>query len=442
MSTTDFADIDLFRDPDLPQDPYAYYDWVREQGPVWYYPKWDVWLITGHEEATAVYHDQTTWSNCNTVSGTFVKIPVPLEGDDITEIIEEYRDELPFSDQLPSFDPPKHTDQRGLLMRLITPKRLTENEAFMWEFADRTIDEFYERGECEFIPEYALPFTLMVVADLLGVPDEDRDEIRAKLAGKERPMAKFRASLVQEGGGPAPLAHKPLEFLYERFTGYIEDRRRAPRDDIMTEMAQATFPDGTLPPVDDVMRISANLFSAGGETTARLITMSFRRLGDRADLQQRLRDDPELISPFIEEQLRIESPLKGSFRLARVPATVGGIDLPAGTTVFLMPDAANRDPREFENPGEFRLDRANGRAHVAFGHGIHSCVGAPLARAETKVTIQRFLDRTTDIRISDAHHGPADARRYGYDPTYMLRGLKQLHLEFTPRATGHREGRR
>ena len=100
----------------------------------------------------------------------------------------------------------------------------------------------------------------------------------------------------------------------------------------------------------------------------------------------------------------------------------------------MMPDAPNRDPRQFENPGEFRLDRANGRAHLAFGHGIHSCVGAPLARAETKVTIQRFLDRTEDIRISEAHHGPADARRYDYDPTYMLRGLKELHLEFTPRA--------
>ncbi len=429
--TSDFADIDLFRDPDLPQDPYEYYDWVREQGPVWYYPKWDVWLISGYDEAVAVYHDQATWSNCNTVSGPFVKMSVPLEGDDITEIIEAHRDELPFSDQLPSFDPPKHTAQRGLLMRLITPKRLKENEEYMWQLADRTIDEFYDRDECEVIPEYALPFTLMVVADLLGVPADDRDEIRAKLAGRDRPMAKFRASLVQDAD-PTKLAHKPLEFLYERFTGYIEDRRREPRDDIMTEMAQATFPDGSLPPVDDVMRISANLFSAGGETTARLITMSLRRLGDDPDLQQRLRDEPDLISTFIEEQLRIESPLKGSFRLARVATTVGGIDLPPGTTVFLMPDAANRDPRQFDDPGEFRLDRANGRMHLGFGHGIHSCAGAPLARAETKVTIQRFLDRTAEIRISEAHHGPADARRYVYDPTYMLRGLKELHLEFTP----------
>ena len=431
MRSTDFADLDLFRDPDLPQDPYAYYDWVRAQGPVWYYPMWDVWLVTGYDEAIAVYHDQQTWSNCNTVSGPFVKMSVPLEGDDITEIIEAHRDELPFSDQLPSFDPPKHTEQRGLLMRLITPKRLTENEENLSGIADRTIDEFLHRAECDFIPEYAQPFTLMVVADLLGVPDEDRDAIRTRLTAKDRPMAKFRASLVQEGG-EADLSHKPLEFLYEQFTRYIEDRRRAPRDDIMTEMAQATFPDGTLPPVEDVMRISANLFSAGGETTARLITMSFRRLADDPALQQRLRDDHRLIPAFVEEQLRIESPLKGAFRLARVPTTVGGIHLAAGTTVFLMPDAANRDPRQFEHPGEFRLDRANGRQHLGFGHGIHTCAGAPLARAETRVTIERFLDRTLDIRISEAHHGPPGARRHEYDPTYMLRGLKELHLELTP----------
>jgi cytochrome P450 family 150 subfamily A5 len=430
---TDFADVDLFRDPDLPQNPYDFYDWVREQGPVWYYPRWDVWLITGHDEAIAVYHDQDKWSSCNTVSGPFVKLPVPLEGDDISEIIEEHRDGLPFSDQLPSFDPPKHTAQRGLLMRLITPKRLKENEESMWGLADRTIDEFFDRRECDVIPEYALPFTLMVVADLLGVPDADRDEIRAKLASRDRPMAKFRASLVQEGGA-GELSHKPLEFLYERFTAYIEDRRRSPRDDIMTELAEARFPDGSLPPVDDVMRIAANLFSAGGETTARLITMSLRRLADDPDLQQQLRADPALMAPFVEEQLRIESPLKGSFRLARVPATVGGIALPAGTTVFLMPDAANRDPRQFECPAEFRLDRTNGRMHLGFGHGIHSCAGAPLARAETKVTIQRFLDRTAELRISAAHHGPADGRRFEYDPTYMLRGLRSLHLEFTPRA--------
>jgi cytochrome P450 len=298
-------------------------------------------------------------------------------------------------------------------MRLITPKRLKENEAFMWRLADQTFDEFFARGECEFIREYALPFTLLVVADLLGVPEDDRDTVRRQLVDKKR---------AEE------MSHAPLEYLYAQFTAYIEDRRRAPREDVMTGLATATFPDGTLPDVDDVMRIAANLFSAGGETTARLLSTSFRILGDRADLQRALRDNPDKIPAFIEEALRLEPPIKGEFRLARVPVTVGGVDLHAGTVVFLM----NGDPRQFENPHEFRLDRANGRHHIGFGHGIHSCVGAPLARAEARITIERFLARTRDIQISEAAHGPADARRYEYDPTYMLRGLRELHLEFTP----------
>ncbi|MFN8035440.1 MAG: cytochrome P450 [Acidimicrobiia bacterium] len=417
MTTTDFASVDLFRDEELPQDPYPFYEWVRSHGPVWYYPMWDVWLVTGYDEVIAVYHDQKSWSNCNTVSGPFFKMSVPLEGDDISEIIEEHRDELPFSDQLPSFDPPKHTAHRALLMRLITPKRLKENEEFIWAYADRTIDEFLDRGECELVQDYAYPFTVMVIADLLGVPDEDRDAFREQLVHKER---------------PSKMSHKPLEYLYAQFTRYIEARRANPRDDIMNEMAHATFPDGTLPPVSDVMKIAANLFSAGSETTGRLIVMCLRTLGDHPEFQQRLRDDQSLVNPFIEEMLRTEAPLKGSFKLAKIPTTVGGVDLPAGSTVFVMTDAGSRDPRQFECPAEFRLDRANGRQHLAFGHGIHTCAGAPLARAETHATLVRLLDRTSDIRISEAHHGSPGARRYRYDPTYMLRGLQELHLDLTP----------
>ena len=111
---------------------------------------------------------------------------------------------------------------------------------------------------------------------------------------------------------------------------------------------------------------------------------------------------------------------------------MGGVDLPPGACAYVMVGAANRDPRQFEDPDEFRLDRANGRQHVGFGHGIHTCAGAPLARAETVVSLERFLDRTSDIRVDEDHHGPLDARRYDYDPTYMLRGLKELHLEFDP----------
>ena len=178
MASPDYATIDFFRDKDLFQDPHAYYEWMRAQGPVWHGPKRGVVFVSGYDEAVAVYRDHERFSSCNTVAGPFFPWPVPLEGDDISAIIDEHRDALPFSDQLPSFDPPQHTDQRGLLMRLITPKRLKENEEFMWRLADQTFDEFIDRGECEFVHDYALPFTLLVVADLLGVPEDDRDEFR------------------------------------------------------------------------------------------------------------------------------------------------------------------------------------------------------------------------------------------------------------------------
>ena len=302
-------------------------------------------------------------------------------------------------------------------MRLITPKRLRENEAAMWGMADRIMDGFLADGECEFIRAFAVPFTLEVVAELLGVPEEDRATTLHRLMHKER---------------PSKLEHKPLAHLDAQFTAYIEERRREPRDDIMTEMAEARFADGTLPPVEDVMRIAANLFTAGSETTARLMSTCLRILGDRPDLQAAVRADHALIPAFVEEALRLESPLQGQFRMARRATTVGGVDLAPGDSAYVMVGAANRDPRQFEDPEDFRLDRPNGRQHVGFGHGIHTCAGAPLARAETVVTLERFLDRTTDLRVSEAHHGPPSARRYEYDPTYMLRGLKELHLEFDP----------
>jgi cytochrome P450 family 150 subfamily A5 len=425
VSSSDFDAINFFRAKTLYQDPYAYYEYLREHGPVWREPYQGVVMVTGYEEAVAVYRDSATFSSCNAVSGPFPGFPVPLVGDDVSALIEQHRDELPFSDQLPTFDPPKHTAHRGLLMRLITPKRLKENEDFMWRLADRQIDEFLDRGECEFIHEYASPFTLLVIADLLGVPEADHATFREELLGDRLPTR----SRGKPGKG---MAHKPLEFLYSRFTTYIEDCRREPRHDVMTDLATATFPDGSLPEVSDVMLIAANLFAAGKETTARLLGQALRFLAERPELQELLRDDRDCIPSFIEEALRLESPIQGDFRLSRVPTTIGGVDIPAGSTVMLLNGAANRDPRAFEQPAELKLDRVNGRQHLGFGFGIHTCAGAPLARAEARVSFERILDRMGDIRISDAAHGPAGARRYEYTPTYMLRGLEGLHVEFTP----------
>src|SRR5207237_7008388 len=127
-----------------------------------------------------------------------------------------------------------------------------------------------------------------------------------------------------------------------------------------------------------------------------------------------------------------EGPVKGDFRLARVSTQLGGVDIPAGTTVMVLNGVANRDSRRFECPAEFHVDRSNARQHLGFGHGIHTCPGAPLARSEVRVCLERFFDRTTNIEIAEAEHGPPGARRYDYMPTYMFRGLIRLHLQLTP----------
>jgi cytochrome P450 family 150 subfamily A5 len=418
-----YDEIDFFSSNEVVADPYPYFEHLRGQCPVLRETHHDVMMVTGYDEAVAVYNDTVVFSSCNAVTGPFPGFPVPLEGDDVSDLIEAHRDDLPFSDQLPNMDPPMHTAHRGLLMRLITPKRLKENEEFMWRLADRQIDEFHARGEVELISGFGAPFAMLVVADLLGVPEEDHEEFRTAL---NRPHG-----AVGSTGGRS-MAQSPLEYLYERFGEYVEDRRANPRDDVLTGLALATFPDGSTPEVIDVVRVAANLFAAGQETTVRLFGTAFQYLAERRELQQRLRDEPDLIPNFVEEALRIESPVKGDFRLSRVPTSVGGVDVPAGTTLMVVNGAANRDPARFDDPDAFVVDRANARQHLSFGHGAHTCPGAPLARAEGKVAVARMLQRAADIQVSEAHHGPPDARRYDYLPTYILRGLGALHLEFTP----------
>ncbi|MBV9665290.1 MAG: cytochrome P450 [Actinobacteria bacterium] len=423
---TDFDAIDFFRDQSVVPDPYPYFDHLRSKCPVVREEHHGVMMVTGYDEACAIYMDTATFSSANSVTGPFPGFPEPLVGDDVTEQIEQYRDQLPFSDQLPTMDPPKHKEHRGLLMRLLTPKRLKENEDFMWQLADRQIDEVIGNGKFELISEFAEPFTMLIIADLLGVPESDHELFRERLRNRPRNESALGST------GKETLAHKPLEFLYEKFSEYVEDRRANPQNDVLTGLAQATFPDGSLPEVIDVVRVASNLFAAGQETTVRLLGAALQFIGERPELQQQLREHRELIPNFVEECLRIESPVKGDFRVARVPTTVGGIDIPAGTTVMVLNGAANRDARRFPDPDELRLDRDNVHQQLAFGRGIHSCPGGPLARTEGRVSVERLLDRMLDIRIDESEHGPPDARVYKYAPTFILRGLRKLHLEFTP----------
>jgi cytochrome P450 len=417
--------IDFFTDPSLVPDPHPYFDYLRNRNPVLLLPHYGVVAVTGYEEATAVYKDTESFSNCVALGGPFPPLPFTPEGDDINAQIDAHREKFPMYEHMVTMDPPEHSRARSILSRLLTPSRLKQNEEFMWRLADRQLDEFLVNGECEFIGEYSKPFATLVIADLLGVPEEDHKEFRVVL-GADRPGRV--GALDHESVGV-----NPLEFLDDKFSAYIEDRRAHPRDDVLTALATAKYPDGSTPEVIDVVRSATFLFAAGQETTAKLLSAALQVIGDRPDIQRQLRDDRSLIPGFIEESLRMESPVKSDSRLARRNTRVGGVDIPAGTVVMVLPGAANRDPRRFDNPHEFQLDRKNVREHMAFARGVHSCPGGPLARVEGRVSIERILDRMADIGIDEAHHGPAGDRRYTYEPTYILRGLNQLHLTFTPR---------
>lgn len=423
MKADDVDTRDFFTDNELLADPYDYLAAMREECPLRREPHHDVVMVTGYDEGVAIYNDTKRFSSCISVTGPFPGFPVALDHhrDDITDLIAARRGELPFNDQLPTFDPPEHTAHRALLSRMITPKRLKENEEFMWRLADRQLDVALSGEGCEVIGDFASPFAMLVIADLLGVPESDHEEFRSALLSE--------AGTIGSSEGDT-MRHSPLEYLYGKFTAYIEDRRRNPRGDVLTGVASATFPDGSTPEVIDAVRVAANLFAAGQETTVRLLSAAVLMLAESPQLQGKLRANRELIPDFIEETLRYESPVRGDFRLSKCPVSVGGVDLPAGTTVMLVNAALNRDPRKFPEPDTFDIHRPNARSHVAFGRGPHACPGAPLARTEARVSLERMLARTSDIRIDEDRHGPPGDRHYRYLPTFILRGLSRLHIRF------------
>lgn len=423
---TDLASVDYFSDHAISQDPYAYWDHLREQAPVFREPNYGVVAVTGYQEVLAAFKDHDSFSAVNAIGGPFPPLPFVPEGDDITEQIEAHRHLFPIHEHLVVMDPPAHERARSLLTKLLTPRRLKENEDYMWQLVDSQIDHIIGNGRCEFLSEYAKPFATSAIIDLLGVPEEDRPEFLAAL-GAERPDGSRVGALDGE-----PVGLDPLQYLDDKFAGYLAERRREPRGDVLSGMATALYPDGSTPELIEVVKPATFLFAAGQETVTKLLSAAVQTLGDRPDFQQSLREHPERIGAFIEEALRMQSPTKVDFRLVRKSTTLGGVPLKAGTVVMLCLGAANRDPRKFEDPHEFRPDRKNVREHIAFGRGIHSCAGAPLARVEGRITVQRLLQRMRDIRISESVHGPAGERHYAYDPTFLLRGLTELHIEFTP----------
>jgi cytochrome P450 len=422
---------DFFTDPEVIKDPNPYYAALRELGPVVREPHHGVFMVSGLEEVLVVWADLDGYSSIVAPLGPFMKLPTPTEGESLAEVIERRRAEIPLSDLLPTLDPPRHTRQRAMVNKLFTPNRLKENEEFMWTLADGLIDEFAGRGEVEFCEAYAGPFTLLVIADLLGVPRQDHETFRSWLG---RTLAGPAG-----GSGGNEAGDKLLTNVYPYFTRYIEDRRASPRGDVMGQLAGVRFSDGELPEVKDVVSIAFVLFAAGQETTARLLSTGMRILAEQPALADELRANPDAILNFIEECLRVESPIKGPFRLALRDTRLAGVDIPAGSVLMAMVGAANRDPRVFEDPDRFDAKRSNARRNIAFGHGTHFCVGATLARAEARISFERLLARLDDFRL-------VDPSALSYAPSFLIRGLNDLPLRFrrrsSPESSDELRGRR
>lgn len=415
-----FEDYNFFTDATFVNDPYPWFEYLRAKGPAVRLNTYNVIAVTGYEEGLAVFHDDDRFSAINIPGGPFPPLPFEPDENDITEQLEAYRKEIAFGGLIITEDPPLHTRTRSLLMGLINPKRMKENEAFLQRLADQLIDEFIDRGEFESNADAGRPMATLAIADLLGVPEEDHAKFKSVVSGVPAPL-----------GGSGNMAHDPFMPVAAMFAGYVEARRAEPRNDILSQLSLAKYSDGTLPPLMDIVTISTFMFAAGQDTTVRLISAMLRFLGDDKELQKTLRNDRSLIPQFVEETLRLEGTVKADFRLAKVPVKVGDVQAKPGDTIMLLMHAMNRDPRKFENPNELRLDRKNSREHLAFGRGVHTCAGAPLARAEARIIIERLFDRTSDIRISEKHHGPPGARRYEWEHSYTIRGLRELHVEFT-----------
>jgi cytochrome P450 len=427
MTETDervFEGLDYLADDSVTiADPYPFFEYLRKRGPVAYEPHHGVVIVTGHAEALEVYSNHEVYSVANDSLGPFYGLEVQPGTDDITELVEDYRKKQPLQTMM-FMDPPEHGRYRDVMKRLFTPKRLNENEKLVWQLVERYLDGFVPNGRCEFVHEFAQPFTVEVIADLLGVPDADRPGLREILTDTpasgaiDNPASNINLVL-------------PVDDLFVR---YIEDRRHEPRDDVMTLLATARFPDGSLPGVTELATQAGFLFAAGSDTTGRTLGFALKYLAEHPEVQQQVREQRELIPAFAEEMLRTEPPIKAHFRLARRTTTLSGVPIPAGTAVMVIIPALNRDPRVFEQPAEFHMDRPNAQSHAAFGRGVHTCIGQHLARRELRICLTRILDRMDDIRISEAEHGPTGARHFEYDKTFIMRGLHNLYLTFTPTA--------
>lgn len=312
---------------------------------------------------------------------------------------------------LATADDPAHALHRKLLVRHLAAKRIRDIEQFATDVADQLWIDGLSGGRIEWMGAMANRLPMMVVAHLIGVPVADA----AQLGNWGYAATQLLEGLV----GPEQLAAAGVAvmelagYINQQFAGAAVD----PQDNLLGELASAC----AAGEVDTVtaQAMMVILFAAGGESTASLLGSATWILANRPDIQQQLRDDPRLLTGFIEETLRYEPPFRGHYRHVLADTTLGGVELAAGSRLLLLWGAANRDPAHFQAPNEFRLSRGTANGHLSFGKGAHFCVGAALARLEARIVLRLLLDRTSTIQAIDTGE---------WLPSILVRRLERIEL--------------
>jgi cytochrome P450 len=394
----------LLLDPKVIADPHPFYRLLHAQAPVWRVPGTDVFVVSAFdllEEATSRVEDFSS------------NIRFLLYRDD-----NGLPARLPFGDStiqtLATADPPTHGVHKRTVFPEFVAKRMALIEPEVVEIAAECLDGALTRQSVDFMAEIGARVPITVISRLIGFRDSNLDNLlQAAFDGVAMLAATLPVHEIQEimtRGDTAGWIYSQLMIAAD-----------APGDDILTSIGRGVE-SGSLNTTEAVV-ILQTMLSAGGESTTSLLGNAVRMLADDQDLQQRLREQPDLIPAFIEEAARLEPPFRNHMRFVPKDTMLGGVDIPAGSTALMFWGAANRDAAQFEHPDEIILDRP--RRHVTFGHGIHQCVGAPLARLEARVVLTALLDRTSRFTL-DPDSPPE------WVNSLMVRRYERLPLKLAP----------
>ena len=389
--------------PAFKANPYPFYARLRAETPVHRVTLPDgqaAWLITRYDDVAAALKDER-------LAKDKLKALTPGQVAKQPWVPAMFK---PLERNMLDLDPPDHTRLRGLVHKAFTPGLVEQMRPRIEALCGALLDAVQTRGRMDLIHDYALPVPTTIIAEMLGVPPVDRHNFhrwsRTMLSSTATAWGKLWA---------IPAAVRFVRYL----RNLIRARRAGPRDDLLSALVRAEEAGEKLSE-DELLAMAFLLLVAGHETTVNLIGNGTLALLENPDQMRRLRDDPGLIRPAVEELLRFSSPVEtATERYAREDVTVGGVTIPQGSLVFAVIASANRDDRQFADPDRLDLGREPNR-HLAFGQGIHFCLGAPLARLEGRLVFEALLRRTPDMRLD----GPPPRYRQNFN----LRGLESLHV--------------